>query len=103
MIVIETRPFARIREDYFDDDAFAAFTYALYQRPKMGKVIQGSGGVRKVRWQLPGRGKRGGVRVIYYIAAKDDLIYLLTAYAKNEAQDLPAELLRKMREVIESE
>jgi hypothetical protein len=101
MVIVETRPFERVRDTYFNDDAFAALTYALYQRPKMGVVIPGTGGVRKVRWRLPGHGKRGGVRVIYYVENVHETIYLLTVYGKSETADLPRELLRKMREVID--
>jgi hypothetical protein len=102
MVIIETKPFERARTAYFDDDAFAAFTFALHRRPMLGVVVQGTGGVRKMRWQMPGHGKRGGVRVIYYIDARRETIYLLTAYAKNEAANLPNDLLKKMREVIDN-
>ena len=101
MDIFETAPFSRIRSRYFDEDSFAVFTWALDRHPKMGEVVQGTGGVRKVRWQLPGRGKRGGVRVVYFVADAQRRIYLLTAYAKHEAEDLPSSVLRKMREVIE--
>lgn len=56
-----------------------------------------------MRWRLPGRGKRGGLRVVYHVAAAHESIYLLTAYAKNEIDELPRALLRKMREAIEHE
>lgn len=77
--------------------------YTLGKRPLIGPVIPGPRGVRKLRWRLPGRGKRGGLRVVYHVAAAHESIYLLTAYAKNEIDELPRALLRKMREAIEHE
>ena len=64
----------------------------LREQPDAGTVVPGSGGVRKVRWGLRGRGKRGGIRVIYYWKNADDEIWLLTLYAKNETENIPAHL-----------
>jgi hypothetical protein len=63
-------------------------------------VIRGTGGVRKLRWGIAGRGKRGGIRVIYYVRAQPGQIWMLTLYAKNEEQAIPAHVLRKIREEI---
>ena len=63
----------------------------------------GSGGVRKVRWGLRGRGKRGGIRVIYYWKTADDEIWLLTLYAKNEMENIPAHLLKQIAQEIEDD
>ncbi|MCH8071825.1 MAG: addiction module toxin RelE [Proteobacteria bacterium] len=63
MIIVETRPFQRVREIYFTENEFGELNYALFHRPKLGVVIPGTGGVRKLRWRLQGRGKRGGIRV----------------------------------------
>ena len=63
--------------------------------------MPGSGGVRKLRWSQAGRGKRGGVRVIYYAKLRDSMIWMLTIYAKNEAETIPAHVLRKIKEEID--
>lgn len=84
MEFIETSHFSRIREDYFDDSQFNMLQLYLIDRPTAGDVIKGSGGVRKLRWGHKGRGKRGGVRVIYYWVTNCDQVLFLTAYAKSE-------------------
>lgn len=63
---IETKLFSQIREDYLSDDEYAELQKALIERPELGSLIPGSGGVRKLRWSQPGRGKRGGIRIVYY-------------------------------------
>lgn len=66
MIFIETTAFTRMVYDYFGEEEYTAFQYYLMLHPEAGDVVPGSGGVRKIRWRIAGRGKRGGVRVIYY-------------------------------------
>ena len=56
----------------------------------------GSGGVRKLRWALQGRGNRGGVRIIYYLKLADGRVWLLTMYAKNVRETIPAHVLRQI-------
>lgn len=68
----------------------------------MGKIVRGSGGVRKVRWAIAGKGKSGGVRVIYYFKKQDDEIWLLTIYSKNEVGSIPAHILRQIAKEIEN-
>lgn len=81
-----------IREALSDDD-YAAFQWMLADRPDAGAVIKGGGGIRKIRWALPGRGKRGGARVVYYWRNKEDQVYLLYLFAKNARSDLtPAQV-----------
>ena len=74
----------------------------LLQYPEAGKVVRGSGGVRKVRWAISGRGKSGGVRVIYYFKRQDDEIWLLTIYSKSEMETIPAHILRQIAKEIEN-
>ena len=71
-------------------------------RPEAGAVIPGSGGIRKMRWAAKGRGKRGGLRVIYYWRNREGEIVLLTLYAKNEAENIPLSVLRELRKEIKS-
>jgi hypothetical protein len=65
-----------------------------------GDIINGSGGVRKLRWGLQGTGQRGGVRVIYYWITKDHQVLFLPAYAKNESSDLSRDSIKAMREIV---
>ncbi len=61
----------------------------------------GSGGVRKLRWGIPGRGKRGGLRVIYFLRTKQGEVWLLTLYPKNVSENISSQLLRKIKATID--
>ena len=98
---IETRLFSRLLREYFTDDEYAELQAALVERPDMGALIPGSGGVRKLRWSQPGRGKRGGVRVIYYAKTREGVIWMLTIYSKNEAESISPSVLRKIKDEID--
>lgn len=98
---IETKLFSQLREDYLPDDEYARLQAALVERPECGALISGSGGVRKLRWSRSGCGKRGGVRVIYYAKVRDGVVFMLTIYAKNEDESIPAHILRKIKEEID--
>lgn len=90
MVFVELPAFAKVREDYLDDDAFKGLQSVLIANPEAGKVIQGTGGLRKVRYgdESRNKGKSGGLRVIYYLKSDDDQIWLFTVYDKDEADDL---------------
>ena len=64
-------------------------------------MISGTGGIRKARWGRPGRGKRAGVRVIYYFASTAGTIYMLDIYAKNQKSDLTPDDKRELRRIVE--
>jgi mRNA-degrading endonuclease RelE of RelBE toxin-antitoxin system len=98
---IETKLFSRLRESYLSDDEYARLQESLIEDPERGPAIPGSGGVRKLRWSQPGRGKRGGIRIIYYSKTRDGLIYMLTIYSKSEESNIPAHILRKIRAEID--
>lgn len=73
------------------------------KNPEAGDVIPGSGGVRKLRWRGPGRGKRSGYRIINFIGAIPGTIWMLTMYPKNITENIPAHILRKIRKEIEND
>jgi len=99
---IEATAFTKYVYDYLTDDEYLGLQGFLLQNPEAGKIVRGSGGVRKVRWAITGKGKRGGVRVIYYFKKQDDEIWLLTIYSKNEAESIPAHVLRQIAKEIEN-
>ena len=98
---IETRLFSRLAKEYLADEEYAALQLELIQNPEAGPVIRGSGGVRKLRWAAAGRGKRGGYRVIYFVRRPKGVIWMLTIYPKNVADDIPSHVLRQIRKEIE--
>jgi mRNA-degrading endonuclease RelE of RelBE toxin-antitoxin system len=78
MVFIEAPIFSKYIYGYLDDESYSALQQALALRPEAGKIIPGSGGLRKIRWAGSGRGKRGGLRIIYFWLRKDGQIWLLT-------------------------
>jgi mRNA-degrading endonuclease RelE of RelBE toxin-antitoxin system len=103
MVIFETSIFTRQVQALLSDEEYRQLQMALILHPDLGAVIPGSGGLRKVRWSTGGRGKRGGVRVIYYWAVVHDRILMLFMYAKNEQDDLTPEQLKVLRRIVEEE
>ncbi len=100
MELIETSVFTRQVEATLSDDEYRALQLELIVRPDAGPVIPGSGGLRKMRWGLSGRGKRGGIRVIYYWRTTAGQIFLLFMYPKNVRSDLSLSELRTLRKLV---
>jgi len=103
MVIVETSVFTRQILNLLTDDEYRKLQVVLANRPTVGDVIKNSGGLRKVRWAIAGRGKRGGMRVIYYWAVKQERLLMLFAYPKNERDDLTPGQLKILRTLVESE
>ncbi len=102
MEFIEATVFTKYVYDYLSEDEYLGLQGFLLQYPEAGKIVRGSGGVRKVRWAIAGKGKSGGVRVIYYFKRQEDEIWLLTIYSKNEVESISAHVLRQIAKEIEN-
>ena len=99
----ETRSFTRqVLAQMFDDDYRLLQAY-LMENPTAGKVIPGGGGLRKIRWKGKGKGKRGGVRIIYYWAAELAIMLMLYMYPKSAQKDLSAGQVKVLSELVKKE
>src|SRR5579864_5839235 len=103
MEFIETSVFTRIITELLDPDEYQALQDALILRPEAGDVIPGAEGLRKIRWGAEGRGKRGGLRVIYYFKNDRGQIYLLYAYPKNKQENLTPEQKKILTNLVKDE
>ena len=103
MVIIETSIFTKQVKELMTDDVYRELQNTLVAYPESGKVIQGSGGIRKIRWVIVGKGKRAGGRAIYYFANSKNQIFMLMVYAKNERSDLTKEQLSFLKKVVERE
>jgi hypothetical protein len=101
--LIETPTFTRQVQEALSDDEYRAFQLHLLLRPDAGDLIPGTDGLRKVRWRLRDRGKRGGARVIYYWKSAAGQIFLLYLYAKNVRSDMSPRELRILRNLVADE
>jgi mRNA-degrading endonuclease RelE of RelBE toxin-antitoxin system len=99
LTVVELAPF--VAADLWSDDDRASFVDWIARNPLAGAIIPGSGGLRKLRWAMSGRGKRGGARVIYYYHDDGMPLFLLTAYAKSARADLSADERRRCAALVD--
>lgn len=103
--LIELPIFSKYREDYLDDYEYSKLQELLVNNPASGDLIQGTGGLRKLRYgdSSRGKGKRGGLRIIYYWWVNAYQIFLFTLYNKNEMTDLSHDQKKKLKELLENE
>ncbi|MET0038003.1 MAG: type II toxin-antitoxin system RelE/ParE family toxin [Candidatus Thiodiazotropha lotti] len=101
MIIIETSVFTKLIRELLEDDEYRELQEALVNRPDLGDLIRGSGGIRKVRWNLKGTGKSGGVRVIYYWVVDDHHIRMLYVYPKGKQANLTKEQVAQLKAIVE--
>ena len=93
--------FTKLVSNYLGDDEYAALQWHLVEHPGAGPVIKNSGGVRKLRWAARGKGKSGGVRVIYYVQ-EEEVFWMLTIYRKGDMDSIRGPLLRKIKEAMDN-
>lgn len=103
MIFIEASTFTKLLPKYLSDDEYRGLQSYLMQKPDAGDIVKGAGGIRKVRWASDGKGKSGGVRVIYYWKTADHEIWMLTIYSKSERSTIPGHILKQIAEAIDHE
>jgi mRNA-degrading endonuclease RelE of RelBE toxin-antitoxin system len=103
MLIVETSIFTRRLQALLRDEEYRLLQLHLAGQPDAGAIIKGTGGLRKVRWSVGARGKRGGVRVIYYWSEPLDRILMLLIYAKSERDDLTPGQLKILRKIVEAE
>jgi len=105
MECIEAPAFTRYLSDYLADDDYRRLQNQLASNPDLGDVMPGSGGFRKLRWGDPrrGKGRRGGLRVVYYYFLAEQQIWFMTLYDKDEAADLTPREMKSLKSAIEAE
>ena len=100
IVIIETSVFTRQVRKRLTNEEYRHLQNALLKRPNLGTVIRGSGGLRKMPWSMQGRGKRGGVRVIYYWAVQQNQLLMLLIYPKNVQDNLTPDQLKMLRKIV---
>ena len=103
MEFVETSIFTRTVIGLLSDDEYRKLQASLFSSPDVGDLIPSTGGLRKLRWGLGGRGKRGGVRVIYYWAISKDIVLMLYIYAKNVQDDLTPNQRKQLARIVKEE
>ena len=100
MVFIETPIFSRLLSGILSDDEYTELQQYILDKPDIGSIIRNSGGIRKMRWGFGGRGKSGGIRIIYYWRVSADQIIMLYLYPKNKQDDLTDSQLSLLRESV---
>ena len=100
MEFIETKQFFELLYEFLNDDSYLELQISLIERPDQGVLIKGGGGIRKLRFSARGKGKRGGVRIIYYWVTGAGQIYMLHIYPKSRKDDLTDAELSELRDLV---
>ena len=105
LVFLETPLFTRLLGDYLTDEGYRELQRALMENPQVGDLMPGTGGFRKIRWEdaRRGKGKRGGLRVIYYYLVADHQLWFFTLYDKDESVDLTSEEKKVLKKAIQVE
>lgn len=102
LVFVETKLFTQLVKEYLDDDEYRKLQQYIMLNPGIGKIINGSGGIRKIRWAREGMGKSGGIRTIYYWAKTRDQVYMLTMYSKTEKENIDKRTLALIAKELEN-
>lgn len=100
MVFYETNIFTAQIINLLSDESYRELQNHIVANPEAGDLIPGSQGLRKIRWKVEGRGKRGGMRVIYYLVTREE-VFMIFAYKKNEQENLTPEQTRKLRQLVD--
>jgi len=103
MIIVETPVFTRAILELLADDEYRRLQVALVLRPNQGALIKGASGLRKVRWKQSDRGKRGGLRVLYFWDPLGDRMYMIYAYEKTKQSDLSPAQVKQLGKIVREE
>ena len=103
MKIVETSVFTKRVKNLIPEEEYRKFQNELILNPERGKIIKGSGGLRKIRWSIPGKGKSGGVRVIYYFVIQRETILMLFVYTKSDQEDLTKDQLKILKSLVKEE
>jgi len=103
MVFVEVPNFTKRVTELLDDEDYRRLQAALIANPELGDLIRGTGGLRKARWSAKGRGKRGGVRLIYYWLRRRDQVLMLLIYPKSARDDLTADERKLLAKLVEQE
>ena len=103
MLIVETPIFTKRVLEALTDDEYTELQAFIAAHPEAGAIIPGSHGLRKLRWTVSGKGKRGGTRIIYYWLKPKYTILMLFMFKKNERSDLTKDQLKKLRAIVEKE
>ncbi len=103
MEIYETSIFTKQITGLISDEDYRNLQRVLIVNPLAGALIKNSGGLRKLRWRIAGKGKSGGIRVIYYYVTADSKIFMLVAYEKSKKDDLTQKQLASLRKLVMEE
>lgn len=101
MVIVETPIFTKLINEIMSDDEYKELQEALVIKPDLGVLIKNSGGLRKIRWSVDGRGKRGCVRIIYYWMTENEQLYMMYIFPKSTQENLTDAQTKALRQIVE--